>query len=138
MIEVHDAGRPNVVRVRITGRLTRRDYEVMYRHLSEKTAEHGHVCLLIEAVAFGVTGLVSMWHGIVPDIRYRNRIKLDRVAVLGEDLGARVSTVMWRKLNPVWPLHAHHIRYFGADDRDRARAWVDGGRDDGLTTDESP
>jgi hypothetical protein len=124
MIEILETDRPHVVHVRIIDGLTRSDYDKLYELLSEKTMEHGHVHLHSETVDFGLSGLLSMWNGIVPDLRFHDRIKLDRVAVLGDDLGARLSTLMWRKLNPVWPLHAHDIRFFGTDDRDSALQWI--------------
>lgn len=113
-----DANEPQelVVSVQVIGKLEKSDFEVLGPRLEPLLAEHGKLRLFIELVDFsGLTAGAAM-EEVKLALKHFN--DLERVAVVGDSAWEHGITVLAK------PLTAGELRYFGAGNRDAAKAWL--------------
>jgi hypothetical protein len=116
----------DLVAIRFSGKLMREDYEGLYSLLAQKSKEHEAIRIYEELRNFGFFGFLSTWNGIVPDFKFGSDIGLDKVAIVGGDRWAWLNVMLWKAINPVWPLRVRSLRYFDADDKEAALVWLRG------------
>lgn len=120
LVRVPDADaeepRERVVALQVIGKLKTSDFEVFEPRLELLLAQHGKLRLFIELVEFSGWTAGAAWEDIKLSLKHFN--DLERVAVVGDRQWERGLTVLAK------PLTAAKLRYFKAECRDAATAWL--------------
>jgi hypothetical protein len=104
------------VELRVTERLTRRDYQRVVPELERRIRQHGRIRVLVDVVELRGADLGALWEDVRFDMRHYDDI--ERLAVVGEGPWHRWMA----RLAP--PLTAGEVRYFDRARLDAARAWI--------------
>lgn len=110
---------PRMVRLRVSGKVSRHDYKEICALLSSALQRERTLDLLCELDAsFSRPSLLVLWEGA--QVASANEIKLRRVAVVGEPRSYKWARVLVRGF------HAE-TRYFDPGHRTRALRWLEKG-----------
>lgn len=115
-LEITETAGGRVLEVRVTGRLTRKEYERYLPTLEQQIKERGKLRLLV--IKHELQGLEAgaLWEDLKFDLRHLNDI--ERLAIVGRARWRRnVSALYHRFLTS-------NIRYFNEYEIDKAREWV--------------
>ncbi len=119
-VELHEPAEGSAVEIRLSGKLTRQDYDLFVPELERLIAEHGKIRLLVELEGFhGWTG-GALWEDVKFDARHFNDI--ERLAMVGEERWHEWMTHFCK------PFTTAEVRYFDRGRSDEARAWIASGQ----------
>ena len=110
----HDDRR--LMEVRVTGRLTDRDYEVFAPELDRFVREHGKIRMIFDMHGFRGWKPAAMWREL--KLGRRHGHNLERLALVGEKRWQRWSSKLCRLLTDA------EVRYFDRSRADEAQEWV--------------
>lgn len=133
MFELLDATGEDVVAIRV-GAGTPGGYRELYEMLSDVSDDYGIVHVYEETPDWTVRTYLSHWDGIVPDPRLGPEFDIGRYAAVGDGFWVRLLYHQWRAIAPIWPVSPDEMRHFAVDDRRRALAWVQTGRERSATS----
>ncbi|MCC6907878.1 MAG: STAS/SEC14 domain-containing protein [Phycisphaerales bacterium] len=102
---------------RLTGKLTRDDYEMFVPALESAIEEHGRIRLLVDLMDFHGWTAGALWEDIKFDARHFSDI--ERVALVGESRWEKGMAMFCK------PFTAATVRYFNTARRDEAVRWIE-------------
>lgn len=114
--EVREESDGGLVHVNISGKLSRKDYEVFVPVIERLISEQGKVRMLIEMHDFHGWTAAALWEDIKFDAKHYADI--ERLALVGEGKWEKGMSVFCR------PFTSAAIRYFDTGAIAEARAWV--------------
>ncbi|RMG32379.1 MAG: STAS/SEC14 domain-containing protein [Planctomycetota bacterium] len=102
----------NVVRVHVTGKLTKEDYELFVPQVERRIKQHGKIRILFEMEDFHGWTAGALWEDIKFDLKHFKDI--EKIAMVGEKAWERGMAVFCR------PFTTAKIRYFDRSEADEA------------------
>jgi hypothetical protein len=116
MIETLESGAPNVVAVKLSGKLHDEDYKHFVPTIEAAVAHEGKVRLLAQFADFHGWD----WHAAWDDLKFglRHYSDFDRIAMIGDRRWEAWMTTFAK------PFTKANVRYFDVSDADTAWKWV--------------
>lgn len=114
--------RSNIVRLKISGRLTVEDYEFFVPQIEQKIQEHGRIRIVFEMIDFRGWSLAALWHDAKFDWKHFRDI--DRIAMIGDRLWEHGMALFCR------PFTVAEIRYFDNSEAAEMEDWIAAADDD--------
>lgn len=124
LIHHEDSG---YLEVRLSGKLTRQDYEQFAPQVEQLVKEHGKLRLLVEMHEFDGWTFGGLWEDIKFDLRHFNDV--ERLAIVGEKRWHEAMAMFCK------PFTTAKIRYFESFEIEDARQWL---LKEGATSSASP
>ena len=115
-VELHREPGTNVLEIRVTDKLTERDYARIDPVLSAMIREHGKIRLLFDLFERSSLDIAALWEDVKFEVRHVGHV--ERLAVVGE---GRLQELVTRAFN--WFTKAE-IRYFEHTQNYVAREWL--------------
>ena len=115
-IEIAETAADNIVELKVTGKLTAEDYEVIITELENRIKKFNKIRLLIELHDFHGWTAGALWEDVKFDFKHFTDI--ERCAVVGENKWEKGMTLFFK------PFTAATVRYFDSDSLEEARAWI--------------
>jgi hypothetical protein len=115
-VQVEETQQGNVVRIRATGRLDGKDYEVFVPVIETMIEKHGKIRILLEMLDFHGWDASALWEDIKFDWKHYSDI--ERIAMLGNSKWEQGMAVFCR------PFTAAKVRYFPESKREEALGWL--------------
>jgi hypothetical protein len=116
MMEILPSPKENVLLVKITGNITKEDYDRLVPVMEAKIQQHGKIKLYTELENLGLPTLGALWEDIKMDVKhYRD---FSHVAVVGEPEWLASITKL------VAPLVPAEVRVFSLEEKDAAMQWI--------------
>ena len=106
----------NVLTVKVSGKLTREDYERFVPQTEQMIAEHGKIRVLFEMHDFHGWKLSALWEDMKFDLHHFSHI--ERLAFVGEKKWEEWMSRFCR------PFTSAEIRYFDRADAEEAGNWI--------------
>lgn len=106
----------NVLKVRVSGKLTKEDYELFVPEVEKWIKEHGKVRILFDMHDFHGWTAGAVWEDIKFDLKHFKDI--ERLAMVGESAWEKGMSVFCR------PFTTAKIRYFDRSEEDKALEWI--------------
>ena len=116
-VEVIELSAGKSLEIRISGTLSREDYQVFLPRMEELIAKQGKIRMLVWFHNFHGWTAGALWEDIKFDIRHFNHIQ--RLAIVGENRWERTMAAFCR------PFTTANVRYFDARQLDQARQWIE-------------
>ena len=115
-LELKETETNNILEVRVSGKLTKPDYEKFVPHTEGLIKEHGKIRILFQMHDFHGWDAGAMWEDTKFDFKHFRDI--ERLAIVGE--------TRWEKGMATFckPFTTAKIKYFDVKDVDQARAWI--------------
>ena len=106
----------NLIKVKVNGKLTAEDYEVLVPQLDRMIARHGKIRILVELVDFHGWTAGALWEDTKFALRHFNDI--ERLAIVGDS--------QWEKGMAYFckPFTGAEVKYFDHSKIDEARKWI--------------
>jgi hypothetical protein len=111
----HEDG-SKVLKVEISGKLTKEDYLTFVPELEKAIEEHGKISLLFQMSDFHGWSSGALWEDLKFDFRHFNDI--ERLAMVGEKEWQKGMSLFCK------PFTTARIRYFDCHQLDQAWEWV--------------
>lgn len=113
-IEEEEGGR--LVTVRLTGKLTKEDYESFVPEIDRLMKLHGKIRMIVELVDFHGWTAGALWEDTKFDVRHFTDI--EKLAFVGD--------AKWEKGMAIFckPFTTAEIRYFDISEEDAAKRWI--------------
>ena len=115
-VELHREPGTNVLEIRVTDKLTDRDYSRIEPVLTEMIGEHGKIRLLFDLLERGGLDIAALWEDVKFEVRHVGHV--ERLAVVGE---GKLQELVTRTFN--WFTKAE-MRYFEHTENYAAREWL--------------
>jgi SpoIIAA-like len=116
LAQLSDGGRDDVLTVRLSGRLTRQDYETLVPEIERVMRSHGSVRLLVVLDDFHGWTAAAAWEDTKFGLRHYSDI--DRVAIVGDRAWEKGIALLCK------PFTTAEVRYFDAAEVAAAKRWV--------------
>src|SRR5947199_52637 len=115
-LELKETENSNILEVRVSGKLTKQDYETFVPHTEELIKKNGKIRVLFQMHDFHGWEMSAMWEDTKFDFKHFRDI--ERLAIVGE--------TRWEKGMATFckPFTTAKIQYFDVADIDKARAWI--------------
>lgn len=118
-VELHEQGGGRVLEVRVSGKLTTEDYQQFVPAVERLIEQHGRLRLLFQMHDFHGWQAGALWEDIKFDLRHFRDI--ERLAMVGEKTWQKGMSLFCK------PFTTAEIRYFGAEELEEARSWLQEG-----------
>jgi hypothetical protein len=118
-IELNERNGGKVVTVRLTGKLSKADYESFVPEVERLIAQFGKIRMLVEMHDFHGWGAAALWEDIKFDARHFSDI--DRLAFVGDKKWEKGMSVFCK------PFTTAKIKYFDQADLPKAYEWIEAG-----------
>lgn len=115
-VEIEEEAPRNVVNVRLTGKLTREDYQVFVPEIEDRIKEHGKIRILLELADFHGWTAGALWEDTKFDLHHFNDI--ERLAIVGDKKWEKGMAVFCKAFTTA------KIQYFDISEKDEARRWI--------------
>jgi hypothetical protein len=115
-VELHEEAGGKLLEVKLSGKLTREDYEHFAPEVERLIQQHGKLRLLVRMHDFHGWSLGALWEDIKFDVKHFADI--ERLALVGESKWEAGMAVFCK------PFTRATIRYFDQAKADEAVAWI--------------
>lgn len=115
-VEMQEVAEGNIFAIRLSGKLTKPDYEHFIPETERRIKQHGKLRMLVEMRDFHGWTLGALWEDIKFDLRHFADI--ERLALVGEKKWEAGMAAFCK------PFTRATVRYFDAAQRDDAIAWL--------------
>jgi hypothetical protein len=115
-VQLHETGEGRILKIRVTGRLTRQDYGEFIPEIERMIAHHGKIRILLEMDDFHGWTIGAMWEDVKFDLKHFRDI--ERLALIGDRAWERGMATFCR------PFTTATIRYFDKSEAYVADAWI--------------
>lgn len=115
-IELADSVRDNVLTVRLSGRLTKEDYETFVPEIERMMDAHGKVRLLVQLEDFHGWTTAAAWEDTTFGLRHYRDI--ERIAIVGDRAWEKGMALLCK------PFTAAKVQYFDASETAAAKQWI--------------
>jgi hypothetical protein len=117
-VALHHEVDGKVLNVRVSGKLTKADYEQFVPEFEKAISEHGKIRVLFEMVDFHGWSAAALWE----DVKLLKHFgDVERIAMVGDKAWQKGMSIFCK------PFTKAEVRYFEHPDIDRAREWVSEG-----------
>ena len=116
MIALLPSPKQNVVALKVSGKLTKADYDQITPTLETKIRQFGKLKLYVEVDNLGLPTLHALWEDLKMDIKHYN--DFSHVAVVGEPEWLAAITKL------VSPLVPAEVRIYNHEDKADAMLWL--------------
>lgn len=106
----------NVIRLKVTGKLTKEDYQTFVPELEKWIEQHGKIRILFDMVDFHGWTLSAGWEDT--KLAFKHFSDIERVALVGDKAWEHGMAIFCN------PFTAARIRYFDHENRDNAMTWI--------------
>jgi hypothetical protein len=115
-LDLQETGSGTVLDVRVSGKLSKADYERFVPEVEAKIKEQGKLRILMEMCDFRGWELGALWEDIKFDLKHFGDI--ERLAMVGDK--------KWEEWMAKFcgPFTKARIRYFDQSEADKARSWI--------------
>ena len=117
-IQLNEKNATKVLAVRVSGKLSKEDYERFIPEFEKLVKEHGKIRVLFEMVDFHGWEASALWQDIKFDAKHFTDI--ERLAMVGDKKWEKGMSVFCK------PFTTAKIRYFDRADIAGAKAWLEG------------
>jgi len=117
-VTLNETNDGKVLEVRVSGKLTRDDYQHFVPEFNRLTQKHGKLRVLFEMADFHGWDAEALWDDLKFDVKHFSDI--ERLAMIGDKKWEHGMSLFCR------PFTTASIRYFDADAMPEARAWLEG------------
>jgi hypothetical protein len=114
--EIREEGEGKVFMIKLSGKLTKHDYEQFVPETERRIKQHGKLRMLVEMHDFHGWELGALWEDIKFDVKHFAHI--ERLALVGEKKWEAGMAAFCK------PFTMATVRYFDAADHDGAVAWL--------------
>ncbi len=118
-VELQEQNGGKVMVVRLTGKLSKADYESFVPEVERLIGRFGNIRVLVEMHDFHGWGAAALWEDIKFDARHFSDI--DRLAMVGDKKWEKGMAAFCR------PFTTAKIKYFDEADRQQAYDWIEEG-----------
>lgn len=125
-VALHHEVDGKLLNVRVSGKLTKEDYQRFVPEFEKLVDRHGKIRVLFEMDDFHGWNAAALWEDIKLDFKHFNDI--ERIAMVGDKAWQEGMSFFCK------PFTTAEIRYFGHHEIDRARHWIS----EGLVTATEP
>ena len=108
----------NVLSVRVTGKLSKEDYEILVPAVDEVIKEHGKIRIFFEMIDFHGWEMAAVWEDTKFGLAHWNDI--ERVAMVGDKKWEKGMAIFCK------PFTAAKLEYFDQADVEEGRDWIRG------------
>jgi hypothetical protein len=118
-VELQEQNGGKILVVRLTGKLSKADYESFVPEVERLITQFGNIRVLVEMNDFHGWGAAALWEDIKFDARHFSDI--DRLAMVGDKKWEKGMATFCR------PFTTAKIKYFDKADRQKAYDWIEEG-----------
>lgn len=118
-VELHHEVDGKILNVRVSGKLTKEDYEQFVPEFENLIERHGKIRVLFHMEDFHGWDVAALWEDIKVDFKHYNDI--ERIAMVGDKAWEEGMSFFCK------PFTTAELRYFGHHEVDRAREWISEG-----------
>ena len=115
-VELHEDLENKLLVVRLSGKLTKQDYEYFTPEVERLIQQFGSIRMLVEMHEFHGWSMEALWEDIKFDLKHFTHI--DRLALVGDRKWEAGMAVFCR------PFTTATIRYFDESNLEAAMAWI--------------
>jgi hypothetical protein len=115
-VDLHEEASGKVLVIKLTGKLTKEDYENVLPEVERLIKAHGKLRMLVQMHDFHGWTAGALWQDIKFDLKHFRDI--DRLALVGEKAWEHGMAVFCK------PFTTAAVRYFDRGDADQAESWV--------------
>jgi hypothetical protein len=115
-VDVRKEAGGKVLMIKLTGKLTRDDYEHFIPEVERLIEQHGRIRILVQMHDFHGWSAGGLWQDIKFDLKHFRDI--ERLAVVGEKAWEHGMAAFCK------PFTAARVRYFDRCDAGKAEAWI--------------
>jgi hypothetical protein len=115
-VELHQEIDGKILNVRVSGKLTKEDYEQFTPELEKLIERHGKIRVLFEMYDFHGWSVAALWEDVKFDFKHFSDI--ERIAMVGDKAWQEGMSFFCK------PFTRAEVRYFGHHETDRAREWI--------------
>jgi hypothetical protein len=115
-VELHEEAAGKVLGIKLTGKLTKEDYEKFVPEVDRLVKEQGKLRLLVELHDFHGWTAGALWEDLKFDFHHSRDI--ERLAIVGENAWEQGMASFCK------PFTSANIRYFDKSKADEARTWT--------------
>ncbi len=116
VVSVITSSDSNVIEIRVSGKLSREDYDVFVPEIENLIAQHGKVRILFDMHDFHGWETAAIWEDI--KFGWRHFHDIERIAMIGEAAWEKGMTTF------CLPFTKADIRYFDRKEEAAAREWI--------------
>ncbi len=113
-VDLHEDGK--ILVIKLTGELTKEDYEHFSPVVDRLIKEHGKLRILVQMYYFEGWTPAALWQDIKFDLKHFRDV--ERVALVGEKAWEQGMALFCK------PFTTAAIRYFDRSDADKAETWI--------------
>ena len=118
-VELHQEVDGRVLIVRVSGKLTKEDYQQFIPTFEQLIQQHGKLRVLFRMDDFHGWKVAALWEDLKLDFKHFSDI--ERIAMVGDKAWQEGMSFFCK------PFTRAEIRYFGHHEAERARGWVSEG-----------
>lgn len=115
-VEIREEAGARIFAIKLSGKLTRQDYEHFVPEIESRINQHGKLRMLVEMHDFHGWELAALWQDIKFDVKHFAHI--ERLALVGEKKWEAGMAAFCK------PFTTAKIRYFDVAQYDDAIAWL--------------
>ncbi len=115
-VELHEDAGGKIVAIKLTGKLTKEDYEHVTPAVERLIKQHGKVRMLVQLHDFHGWTAGALWEDIKFDLKHFQDI--ERLALVGETAWERGMATFCK------PFTTATVRYFDHTKAEQAEAWI--------------
>jgi len=115
-IEIEEKSWENILTMRLSGKLTKEDYEVFVPEIERMIAAHGKIRILMELVDFHGWTVAAAWADAKFDMRHFGDI--ERIAVVGDAAWEKGMALLFK------PFTKAKVKYFDVAQMAAAKTWI--------------
>jgi len=115
-VELHEEADGKILVTKLSGKLTREDYEHFLPVVERLIRQHGKIRMLVQMHDFHGWTAGALWQDIKFDLKHFRDI--ERLALVGEKAWEHGMAVFCK------PFTTATIRYFACHEIDKAEAWI--------------
>ncbi len=115
-IEIEEKSWENILTMRLSGKLTKEDYEQFIPEIERMIGAHDKVRILVELVDFHGWTVAAAWEDTKFGMRHFSDI--ERMAIVGDAAWEKGMALLLK------PFTKAKIKYFNVDQMAAAKAWI--------------
>ncbi|HVC93607.1 MAG TPA: STAS/SEC14 domain-containing protein [Pirellulales bacterium] len=115
-VDLHEEAGGRILVTKLTGKLTKEDYEHFMPEVERRIKQHGKLRMLVDMHNFHGWTAGALWHDVKFDLKHFRDI--ERLALVGEKTWEHGMAVFCK------PFSTATIRYFDRSEAEQADAWI--------------
>jgi hypothetical protein len=115
-VNLHEEASGKILVVKLTGKLTKEDYQQFTPEIERLIKQHGKIRMLVQLHDFHGWTVSAIWEDIKFDLKHFQDV--ERLALVGEKAWEHGMAVFCK------PFTSATIRYFNRGEAEQAEAWI--------------